>query len=280
MIRAKIDVQRFPYKKLDLSYSSRSSSCLLDIFYPNDQDIFPCVLCIHGGAFKKGDKRNGDMIEPMLHGLDRGIAVIGINYRLSPEAAFPAAIEDVKDAILYIKSNAEMLRIDPEKMVVWGQSAGGYLSIMSALLTNLPFISNEQDLRIRGAIAWFPPVNFATMNEQLRENHLFTGKHDHDRADSPESLFMGYCIGDHPEKVQTANPENYIYEGMCPLLIQHGRKDQVVPYQQSFHFYEKMKNTKNDIYYEIVEDADHGDLLFERSENIQIVFQFIENCLK
>lgn len=72
-------------------------------FYQREKDPFPVIVSIHGGAFKKCDKRDEEMIVDMLHGLDKGYAVIGVNYRLSGEAQFPEPVKDIKQAIRFIK---------------------------------------------------------------------------------------------------------------------------------------------------------------------------------
>lgn len=279
MLRPEIDINLYPNKRLDVQYSDISSTCKFDVFYPDSNGKWPCIISIHGGAFKKGDKRNGEMIEPMLNLLSKGFAVIGVNYRLSPEATFPAAIVDIKNALTYIKKHAEELMIDPSKVVVWGGSAGAYLSVMAGLLNKLPFIDGDDDLSVKGIVAWFPPINFCTMDEQLKESGLYNFKHNHSNSTSPESLFMGFCIEDQPLKVAIANPETYLDQGLCPMFIQHGRTDHIVPFQQSLSFYEKSKALGNNIIYEIIEDADHGDPKFELKENIEKVFAFIVDCI-
>lgn len=280
MKRPDINVNDYPNHKLDLQYSKISETCKLDIFYPNGKGPFPFIISIHGGAFKGGDKRGEEMIAPMLKGLNKNIAVVGVNYRLSKEAKFPAAIVDIKDALVYLKKNAQELNLDPNKIIIWGGSAGAYLSIMGGMLNKLPFIDKDGDLNVSGVIAWFPPINFATMNEHLHFANLYTEKHDHDNENSPESLFLGYCVKDNREKLQISNPETYLDDKMCPMYLQHGSIDHIVPCQQSKDFYAKSSKLNNNIIFEVIEDADHGDRKFETEENLDKMFEFINKCFK
>lgn len=82
--------------------------------------------------------------------------------------------------------------------------------------------------------------------------------------------------------VQKANPETYLHADVCPMLIQHGRVDEVVPYQQSLEFVKKAKDIcgEEKIVYEIIEGANHGDPLFSTPENLQKVYAFIEKCFE
>lgn len=283
--RKQIDVSAYQ-GYFDVQYSAISSSCKLDIFLPEGKGPFPVIVSIHGGAFKKCDKRDEEMILDMLHGLDKGYAVIGVNYRLSGEAQFPEPVRDIKQAINFIYKNSQKYQLEPNKIVVWGGSAGGYFTLMSGLFnqTNLFDQPGESyaSCNVRGCIAWFPPVCFTEMDDQLKASGLLKKEPDHSSNDSPESLFLGAPITKNPELVQLANPETYINKDMPPMLIQHGRNDRVVPYQQSQNFVSKARACCGDdhIQYEILEGADHGDEMFSRKENLLKVYQFIENCFK
>ena len=146
MLRPIINVEKFKNAYFDIPYGNISDAQKLDIFLPDNQNgPYPVIISIHGGAFKMGDKRNGEMIEPMLPGLEKGYAVIGINYRLSGEAKFPEPVKDIKRAIRFIKANSEKYNLDKEKIVVWGGSAGGYFTLMSAVFSNLEDFNDDTD---------------------------------------------------------------------------------------------------------------------------------------
>lgn len=283
--RRQIDVSQYR-GHFDVQYSPASATCCMDIFLPEGDGLFPVIVSIHGGAFKKCDKRDEEMILDMLHGLDKGYAVVGVNYRLSGEAQFPEPVKDIKQAIRFIKDHSEEYHFQKDKIVVWGGSAGGYFTLMSAMIDQVDafddIYSSTTNSQVQGIVAWFPPVEFDQMDNQLKESGLLKKYPDHDDPQSPESLFIGAPITQNHDLVQKASPQIYIHSDMCPMFIQHGRVDKVVPYQQSQNFVKKVEEVcgKDQVYYEILEGADHGDPLFSTQENLEKVYQFIEKCFR
>jgi len=93
---------------------------------------------------------------------------------------------------------------------------------------------------------------------------------------------MGAKITDIPDEVRRANPLTYAHADAPPLLIQHGRIDPLVPVQQSMILAQKLEEVVGHARFEfdILEDAGHGDPLFETDENLDRVFQFLDRYLK
>jgi len=107
-------------KFTDIAYATKSNTQKLDIYLPNEgKGPFPVIIIFHGGGFWGGDKSNDD-IENRLQGLNHGYAVVTVDYRLSDEAKFPAAINDAKAAIRFIKVNAAQYNLNPNKIALWG----------------------------------------------------------------------------------------------------------------------------------------------------------------
>ncbi len=279
-----VDVSQYT-GSFDIQYSPVSTTCCLDIYLPEGKGPFPVIVSIHGGAFKKCDKRDEGMILDMLNGLDRGYAVVGVNYRLSGEAQFPEPVKDIKQAIRFIKENADQYHLNKDKIVVWGGSAGGYFTLMAGLIDQVELFddsySSDINAKVQGCISQFPPVNFNEMDTHLRNLGLLKMYPDHDADDSPESLFLGCPIRTNQTRVQEANPETYIHSDMCPMLIQHGDVDKIVPYLGSKHFYDVAKGISNNrLVYDIIKEADHGGPKFSTQENLERIFMFIDQCLK
>ena len=273
-------------KWLNISYATISPAQKLDIYLPDEGNgPFRVIISIHGGAFMFGDKAD-EQVNPMLKGLKHGYAVVSINYRLSGEALFPKNINDVKAAIRWVKANAATYKMNPDKIVVWGGSAGGNLSALAGTsadvkeLEDLSLGNANQSSRVQAVVDWFGPTNFLLMDEQLKETG--NGKSDHSDANSPESKLLGQKITDIPTKVQLANPETYISKDDPPFLIEHGTKDQLVPTQQSVNFAAKLIPVlgKEKVTIHLLEDARHGGPQFETKENLELVFQFLNAVLK
>jgi len=276
------------HKIFDLTYADISPAQKLDIYLPEEGDgPFPVIISIHGGAFMGGDKRD-IQITPMLEGLKHGYCVLGVNYRMSGEARFPALVHDIKAAIRWIRANAEKYRFDPTRIATWGGSAGGYLSLMAGVSANIHeledlSLGNSNHLcDVQAVVAWFPPVNFMKMDEQLAESNMAPPDElSHSGANSPESLLLGMKITEIPDLVRDTNPETYIHPNMPPCFIQHGMNDDTVPYQQSVQFVEKVKRVcgADRVHLELIEDARHADPKFETTMNVKKVLDFLTQHL-
>lgn len=282
----KINTNEIKNKWLDVPYANVSEAQKLDIYLPNEgKDPFPIIVSIHGGAFMFGDKAD-EQLKPMLEGLKHGYAVVSVNYRLSGEALFPKNINDVKAAIRWIKANSKKYGFNPNKIALWGGSAGGNLSSLAGTsgdvkaLEDLSLGNANQVSRVQAVVDWFGPIDFLAMDDQLTETG--NGNPDHNKIDSPESKVLGRKITEVPEKVKEANPETYITVDDPPFFIEHGTKDNLVPTQQSINFAKKLQTVlgKEKVTLRLLEGSRHGGPAFETSENLKLVFAFLDAHLK
>jgi dipeptidyl aminopeptidase/acylaminoacyl peptidase len=142
--------------------------------------------------------------------------------------------------------------------------------------------NSEQPDHVQAVVSWFPPTDFLKMDEQLGESGLMPPvEFSHSGANSPESLLLGQKITEIPDLVRIANPETYIRSGLPPFFIQHGKKDDTVPYQQSLNFAQKLAAiAPQTVTHEILPNARHADPAFETPENIQKVLDFLDNVLR
>jgi acetyl esterase/lipase len=126
---------------LDLSYGSAGADTTLDAFTPADATKpLPAVVWIHGGAWISGDKEH---VAPYLRILaSQGYTTIGLNYTVGPEAAYPTAVDQLNDALAYITKHATELNVDPDQIVLAGDSAGAQLASQLAALTTNPQYAN------------------------------------------------------------------------------------------------------------------------------------------
>jgi len=249
---------------------------------------FPVILSIHGGAFMGCDKSDMQIL-PMLEGLQRGYAIVGLNYRLSWEATFPALVQDAKAALRWVRGNAAFYYLDPERVAAWGGSAGGYLSTMLGVsegisaLEDLSLGHGDQPCNVQAVVDWYGPTDFLKMDEQLADSGLtpLDGM-EHSDVNSPESWLVGSKITVIPEQVKAANPETYIRENAAPFLIQHGVADATVPVQQSIGLAENLKRVcgEDRVTLELFEGFEHGDRRFDSPVNVKRVLDFIDQHLK
>ena len=273
-------------KWLDVPYASASSSQKMDIYLPDEgQGPFPLIVHIHGGAFKMGDKADGQLT-PVLEALKRGYAIASINYRLSGEAIFPAQIFDVKAAIRFVRANAKKYQLNPDKIATWGGSAGGHLAATAgttggvAALEDLSMGNAKESSEVQAVVDWFGPINFNTMDLQFKASGK--GRTDHDDANSPESLFIGKKITEAEDLVSKASPATYITKDDPAFFIQHGTADQLVPFEQSVDFAKVLTATLGEkkVQFIPLEGARHGGPAFGTPENLEKVFAFLDKRLK
>lgn len=273
-------------KRLDISYADGSKAQKMDVYLPPEGDgPFPCIAFIHGGAFMMCDKADSQ-VQPFLQATDRGYVVASLNYRLSGEAIFPAGIMDCKAALRYLRAHAADLLIDPGRIAVAGGSSGAnYAAMLCATagmeaFEDLSMGNAEHSSAPQAGIAWFPPTDFLRMDAQLAESGL--GPCDHNEADSPESRYMGGQITKlDPDYVQRGNPMTHITPSIPPMLLMHGLRDHVVPYQQSVILAERIRQVADEDRVQLVllETADHADPQFETDENMRRVFDFLARHL-
>lgn len=261
-------------KWLDIAYGHASPAQQLDIYLPNEgKGPFPVIIAIHGGAFEGGDKQDGQLNGP-IEGVKRGYAVVSINYRLSKEATFPAATQDVESAIRFIKAHAAQYQLDAQHIAAWGDSAGANLAAWAGAA------GKTNDTRVQAVVDWFGPIDFAAMDAQFKESG--NGTPNHSAKDSPESRYIGQALAAAPDLVMATNPERYLDNKIPPFFIQHGSKDPIVPTQQSMHFAKEIAKVagQDKVTFEIIEGARHGGPQFETPQNLDKVFAFLDRYLK
>lgn len=282
------DTGRIRRRFLDLAYAGLSPAQRLDVYLPDEgEGPFPVIVSIHGGAFMGGDKADAQVL-PMLEGLNRGYAVVAVNYRLSGEAQFPALVHDAKAAVRWIRANAARYGLDPEQIAAWGGSAGGYLASMLGTsagveaLEDLRLGNAEQPSHVQAVVDWFGPTDFLSMDRLLAERGLAPAAGmEHDGANSPESLLLGQKITEIPDRVRAANPETYVSPASPPFLLQHGTLDAVVPVQMSLQFAARLRGAIGEerVECDLLEGAEHGDARFESPENVARVLGFLDRHL-
>jgi acetyl esterase/lipase len=129
-------------------------SLKLDAYVPGSPGPHSGVIVIHGGGFRFGDRTWGTDLATALLGAD--FAAFSIGYRLAPEFPFPAAVDDVRAAVAWVRAHAAEYGVDPGKIGAIGESAGGHLAAMLAVLGGN---SLDTGSRIAAAVAWSGPMD-------------------------------------------------------------------------------------------------------------------------
>jgi acetyl esterase/lipase len=218
-------------KKLaDLDYAGTGNPRqTLDLFLPENPASagpLPVVVFIHGGGWQNGDKSGGGGRVAPLVATGR-FAGASIGYRLSGEAQWPAQIHDCKAAIRWIKAHAAEHGLDPDRIAVWGSSAGGHLVAMLGVSDGVADLEGsigahtDRNAKVKCVVDFFGPSDLLTMG----------GKHND--AGSPESKLIGGPVQENPDKAKSASPASHVTPDDSPFLIVHGDADSLVPHDQS-----------------------------------------------
>ena len=153
--------------KKNMIYASVEGTDLkLDLFIPEKAEgPMPLVVWIHGGGWRSGSKENCRAL-----GLtEYGFAVASINYRLTDVAMFPAQIHDCKAAIRFLRANAKQHRIDPNRIGVWGSSAGAHLAALMGVTNGNKEVEGnigkytQTSSDVQAVCDWCGPTDFMTM---------------------------------------------------------------------------------------------------------------------
>ncbi|MCD8007738.1 MAG: alpha/beta hydrolase, partial [Clostridiales bacterium] len=188
-----------------------------------------------------------------------------------------------------LRANAETYGIDADKVAIWGESAGAYLSLMTALTPEVEDLNGdvtdnlEQSSAVTALVDFYGPVEFYTMDAEYEA--LGIEGTTYSSEDSFESAFVGQAIGEDEET--TYKTWWYTYVNQLPedftlsAWIQVGDSDTSVPYTQSQNFAEKLTEVlgEDSVTFGIIEGAEHEDDLFYTDDNLAQVFDFLANAL-
>lgn len=270
-----IDPSQFPKSFTGLRYGTDSPDQSLDVFLPEPEGRWPVVVFIHGGGWYFGGRRE-ECIASVFKIVSQGYAVATVDYRLVPDVIFPQQVQDVKASIRYLRAHEEELQLDTESLVLWGNSAGAYLAALAAAKGDFPQLEdlsmgNESySSQVDGLIAWYGVYDLLTNDAQMRRLHPgYTGD------SSPIPTMLGQWT---EEKAREASPISYITPEYPPTLLQHGKKDQQVPYLQTQELYEKICQVcgPERAILEYFPEAGHGDSQIKADANLLRCLQFLD----
>jgi acetyl esterase/lipase len=226
----------------------------LDLYRPAGDGARPVVLFLHGGGWRLGSRGvfcptwRDWQPDPFARIVAAGFVVASAEYRLSGEAVFPAQLDDVTDALRWVGARAGELAADMERVVVWGESAGGHLAALLGLTA-----TRARPGAVAAVVDWYGPSDLTTFAEQLRPDAVARS----DAADSREALLIGALAVDEPELARAASPVSYVHAAAPPFHIAHGTVDRFVPVGQSEELAGALRRAGVPVELDLVEGADH-----------------------
>lgn len=205
-----------------------------------------CVVWVHGGGWEYGDRRftpgnwpPGYLLESLVAA---GLAVATVDYRLSGEAVYPAALHDLKAALRFLRTQADRLAIDPARFGVCGESAGGHLAAMIALTGADPTLEGTVGEQVA---AVGPGTDEPSPSSGVQAAAILYGVTDFttrrlghplavgDDPSSPEARFLGATPQEAPALAIAASPVSWATSSAPPMLLISGDADTIVPLDQS-----------------------------------------------
>lgn len=272
----------------DVAYAEASASQKLDIYLPEGTERAPVIVVVHGGGFRFGDE-NMAIIQPIFAATERGYAVVSVDYRKSTEAVFPAAVADVKAAVRWVRANADVYGFDADNIAIWGESAGAYLAVMTALTPEVAELdgdvaaNSDYSSAVQALVSFYAPVEFWVMDAQGEA--LGMSKSFSDEG-SFESAFVGQAVGADEEYTYRtwwgtyadALPEDFA----LAAYIAAGDGDTSVPYTQSVDLADDLTEVigAEGVTLNILEGANHEDAAFYTEEHLAQVYDFLDGVLK
>lgn len=271
----------------NVAYAQDSPAQKLDLYLPaTGEPPYPVLVAIHGGGFIGGDKEDGQIL-PVLQGLTRGYAVVGLDYRLSPAAHFPAAVSDVKAAVRWVRAHAGEYGLDGSRVALWGDSAGGNLAALagtsgdSAALRGPDPANADQSDEVQAVVDWFGPISFLRTDRDFRVSG-FGERASVEGANSFLSQYLGAPLNEVRNKVKAADPITYLTPDDPPILIEHGTADGTVPWPQSTRLAKAYAAATGDdnVTLNLIKGAGHVDRLFYEQAHVDDVLDWLDAQLR
>jgi acetyl esterase/lipase len=228
----------------------------LDLYVPRNQPgPTPTVVYIHGGGWVGGSKETS--LLAIMPYLEMGLAVVNVEYRMARVSLAPAAVEDCRCALRWVIRNAKQYNFDPNKIILTGHSAGGHLSLITAMLPVSAGLDRQcvgkDELKIAAVINWFGITDVVD---------LLDGANMKDYA----VAWFG-SLANREEVARRVSPLSYVRAGLPPILTIHGDADPVVPYSHAVKLHEALNRSGLTNQFVTIPGGKHGG--FSRDETIK-----------
>ncbi len=255
----------------DVEYARIDGLALkLDLHLPRAKARSPLIIWVHGGAWRSGSKAEmplGELVED-------GYAVASVDYRLSPQARFPAQIHDLKAAIRFLRGPNVPVRIPSEKIVIAGNSAGAHLAALVGVsnghseLEGAVGLDGKESSAVQGIISYYGASNLTTILSQSTPHGL--------KMRVPAlDLFLGAQPEQVPNLARLASPVFHVDRHDPPLLLFHGDQDPQMPISQSHELEGAYEKVQGSVDFEVVHGAAHGGAVFHDAERLAVVRKFL-----
>lgn len=278
-----IPVPKTLKRKTNVRYrKGNSNSWKLDIVWPKakPESLRPAIVFVHGGGWTSGDKGDGLWRNMPITYAQKGYVCLSVNYRLTGEARLPACVSDCKNAVRWLRANAEKYHVDPDRIGAFGSSAGGHLVAMLALAgadANLEGDGPYQEFSsaVNAVCCVAAPTNFTKwFGEEIDITRI-----------NPKLLriFDDRDVNKIRDIATQTSPITWVKpdtDPTVPFLIIHGTDDLTVPVFQGDSFAKALEEAKFDVTYLKFDGARHGVFHQRQQETHPAVEKFFARTLK
>lgn len=305
-----------PYAEVTLDNGVRHT-LRMDIYQDlNQKEPGPCIIYYFGGGWMWGEYKQitqkAVYCRELIKLVEQGYTIISPSYRLASQSVFPACIHDCKGVVRFLKANAETYHIDPERIGVLGNSAGGHLAAMVAMSADSKEMEGEvggnleYSSAVKAAAIFYAPTDIEELIRggasklNVAPKNLTGTEIDNvaNQAVEIEAQILGYTeagknlwtlnqvleAGDttHPEwkyieLARKCSPINYVREDCPPMIIMHGGQDPIVPIEQSEMLYKALVEAEADATYLSCSYAGHGPSMGKAAD--ELAFRFLTDRL-
>ncbi|WP_288314631.1 alpha/beta hydrolase [uncultured Mediterranea sp.] len=257
----------------------------MTLLVPRTQEAKPAIVYYPGGGFTSANHEK--FIEMRMALAKAGFVVAAAEYRTVPDR-YPALINDAKAAVRYLRAHARKFGIDPQRIGVIGDSAGGYVAQMMGTTNGEKQFDTgdftEVSSDVQAAVTIYGISNLMNIGEgypeAIQEVHKSPAVTEALLIHGPAFAdFAGESILSDPQKALEASPIGHIKQGMPPFLIMHGSADKLVSPIQSEQLYRALTEKGNQADYIEVEGAGHGDLYWFQPAIIDTVVRWFKEHL-
>lgn len=238
----------------EVAYGTQSPNQRLNILYPHSAATpLPAVIHIHGGGWYTGGKGGESTFAVLRRFAEEGYVALSIGYRFIDEKRFPGAVEDCKLAVRWLRAHAEAYKVDPERIGVFGASAGGHLAAMLAVAGPDAGLEgaggyNRFSSAIQAAIPICAPLDLRVpISMQFANND-----------DPIVNGFIGGPPSTHLTMARRASPMIYVRAGLPPMLFVHGTADKRVVPAQSEAMAAALQAAGSPATLRLIPDGKHG----------------------
>lgn len=305
-----------PYAEVTLD-NGEDHTLKMDIYQDlNQKESGPCIIYYFGGGWMWGEYKQVTQkavyCRDLIKLVEQGYTIISPSYRLASQSVFPACIHDCKGVVRFLKANAQTFHIDPERIGVLGNSAGGHLAAMVAMSADSKEMEGdvggnlEHSSAVKAAAVFYAPTDLEELihvgaakidgppkNLEGTEIDSAAGQ-----AVEIETQILGYrgtgknlwTLNEVLENGDTANPDwryielarkcspiQYVKEDCPPMIIMHGGQDPVVPIDQSEKLYKALVEAGADVTYLSYSNAGHGPSMGKAAD--EFAYRFLTDRL-